>query len=358
MSSKRNGKIELLRFFFCISVLLFHAGSDVLGKGVEINRYFAFFERGRTGVEFFFLLSGFLAAKSALTFQSSNNTIGSNTFNFIFRKIKTILPYHIFAVILSVLQLYLYSDNFIFEFANRFPGIFFLQRTGISNYDLISVEWYICSMLLALAVIYPLMLKNYDMTTLVFAPVASSLMIGYMIKTYGTMPSSNDFETYTYSCNIRAFALILLGCFCFRISEKIKAYDFSRAEKNCLIVVENVCWIISVYYVVSKINQKYVSYVIYFMALGITLTFAGSRFSKLYNNEFVYYLGKLSLPIYLCQNIARNIVKYELSFLSAPLKIIAILLLALLLGILSQLICGKIKNIKPKNKKELCEYNA
>jgi len=358
MSSKRNGKIELLRFFFCISVLLFHAGSDVLGGDVAINRYFAFFERGRTGVEFFFLLSGFLAAKSALKFQNSNNTIGRDTFNFVLKKIKLILPYHIFAVLFSVILLYLYSDHFLLEFANRFPGIFFLQRTGISNYDLISVEWYICSMLLALAVLYPLMLKNFDMTTLVFAPVASSLMIGYMIKTYGTMPSSSGFGTYTYACNIRAFALILLGCFCFRISEKIKAYNFSRLGKICLIAAENVSWLISMYYMVSRINVKYVSYVIYFMALGITLTFARNCSSKFYDNKFVYFLGKLSLPIYLCQNIARSIVKNELTFLSAPVRIILILLFAFVIGLSAEFICSKIKNIILKNKKELCKYSS
>lgn len=358
MSSKRNGKIELLRFFFCISVLMFHAGLDVLGSNRIISDSLTFFTRGYMGVEFFFILSGFLAAKSALKYKNSNNTVGSNTFTFILKKIKLILPYHIFAVIFAVILLYLYSENFIIEFANRFPGIFFLQRTGISRYDLISVEWYICSMLLALAIIFPLMLKNFDLTTLVIAPVGSSLIIGYLVRTYGAMPASGIYEKYTYACNIRGFALVLLGCFCFAVCEKIKTAEISKLMKALLIISENVSWIIALYYCVSDINRRYEAYVVYFMALGITLTFARNFNSKFYDNKFVYFLGKLSLPIYLCQNIARSIVKNELSFLSEPVRIILILLFALVIGLSAEFICSKIKNIILKNKKELCKYSS
>ncbi len=345
MLSKRNGKIELLRFFFCISVLLFHAGRDVLGSNRVISENLTFFTRGFIGVEFFFLLSGFLAAKTASKFRKGNNTIGSETFNFILKKIKTILPYHIFAVIFAVILLYRYSDNFILEFANRCPDIFFLQRTGISNYSLVSVEWYICSMLLALAVVYPLLLKNFDLTTLVLSPVVSSLTIGYLVKTYGAMPGSSIYGKYTYACNIRGMALVLLGCFCYAVCEKIKSVDISGIKKVLLIISENVCWIIALYYPVSDINRRYEAYVVYFMALGMTLTFSRSFHSKLYDNKFVYFLGKLSLPIYLCQNIAREIVKNDLTFLSAPIRIILILVLAIAVGLLAEFICSKIKNI-------------
>lgn len=210
-------------------------------------------------------------------------------------------------------------------------------------------------MLLALAVIYPLLLKNFDLTTLVIAPVVSSLLIGYMIKTYGAMPISNGFETFTYSCNIRGIALVLLGCFCYLISEKIKNADFSNLQRIALIICENVCWIISMYFMVSKINPKYESYVIYLMALGITLTFSRSLDSKFYNSKFVYYLGKISLPIYLCQNIARDIVRHELDFLSVPMRIFAIAAIAIVIGVLADLICSKIKISKLINNKKLCK---
>lgn len=346
--TKRNGKIEILRFLFCISVLLFHAGSDVLGGDKMITEHLSFFEKGRTGVEFFFIVSGFLAAKSAFKLKNSKSSIGNDTFNFIFGKIKTILPYHIFAVAGSAILLAVYSNNFISDFIKRVPSIFFLQRTGISNRDFISVEWYICSMLLALAIIYPLLRKNFDLTTLVLSPVLSSLMIGYLVKTYGAMPMSNQYDRFTYSCNIRAIALVLLGCFCFAVSEKIKKINFTKIQKIILITVENACWIVSLYFMVSTIRRFYESYVIYFMALGVTLTFSRDLNSKLYNNKFVYYLGKLSLPIYLCQNIARDIVRNELSFLSPAVRILAIALLAVAIGVAVSTVCDIFTVLKKK----------
>lgn len=349
---KRNGKIEILRFLFCISVLLYHASSDVLGRSNAINEYFTFFSRGRIGVEFFFLVSGFLAAKSAFKIKNEQGSIGSKTFEFVLKKIKTILPYHIIAVVLAVTSLYLYSDNFIIEFANRFPGIFFLQRTGISNYDLISVEWYICSMLIALAVVYPLLLKYFDFATLVAAPVLSSLLIGYLVKTYGAMPATYIFEKYTYACNIRGLALVMLGCFCFAVCEKIKALELTKLQRILLLAVENISWIISLYYIVSDINKRYESYVIYFMAIGVALTFARD-FHFAYNNKFVYFLGKLSLPVYLCQNAARSIVKNEFAFLSSMQKILLITVLALAFGVLSYIICESVSRIIHSKKQQI-----
>lgn len=45
---KRNGNIEILRFLFCIGIVLFHAWVN---------------PRGFIGVEFFFIVTGFFLAK-------------------------------------------------------------------------------------------------------------------------------------------------------------------------------------------------------------------------------------------------------------------------------------------------------
>lgn len=62
---QRNGKIELLRFIFCMAVLLFHCEKYVLGEpSLEKGYHLSLFCHGSMGVEFFFLVSGFLMAKS------------------------------------------------------------------------------------------------------------------------------------------------------------------------------------------------------------------------------------------------------------------------------------------------------
>lgn len=67
IGSGKNGKVELLRFFFCIAVLLFHEQKYILGEAsLEHGVHFALFPHGSIGVEFFFVLSGVLMAKSIL----------------------------------------------------------------------------------------------------------------------------------------------------------------------------------------------------------------------------------------------------------------------------------------------------
>lgn len=65
ITTKKNGKIEFYRFIFCIAILLFHMQKYLLGEASLTNGiHFALFPHGAMGVEFFFLLSGFLMAKS------------------------------------------------------------------------------------------------------------------------------------------------------------------------------------------------------------------------------------------------------------------------------------------------------
>ena len=80
----RNGKIEFFRFFFSIAVLLFHLEKYILGEskcGGDIG--LSLFVHGAMGVEFFFLVSGFLMAKSAQKVYANNTmsleTIGTET---------------------------------------------------------------------------------------------------------------------------------------------------------------------------------------------------------------------------------------------------------------------------------------
>ncbi len=55
---KHNGVIGLWKFIFCLLIVVLHTGIGIP------NRIFKF---GSIGVEFFFLVSGYLLAKSAVS---------------------------------------------------------------------------------------------------------------------------------------------------------------------------------------------------------------------------------------------------------------------------------------------------
>lgn len=88
--SKKNGTIELLRFIFCMDILLFHIEKYIFGEpSLKNGIHVAFFPHGAIGVEFFFLLSGCLMAKSIFEIKSrdKNGSLVKNTLTFMKKNI-------------------------------------------------------------------------------------------------------------------------------------------------------------------------------------------------------------------------------------------------------------------------------
>lgn len=348
MKSKRNGKIELLRFVFCICVLLYHVNNDIWGGEKVLTDGLSFFSHGRTGVEFFFLVSGYLAAKSASRYKNAENRlpIGSTTYNFMLKKIKSIFTPHIILCTLMVILLTADGKMTVEKFFDKLPSVLFLQTTGITDDYFIAVEWYICAMLFALVIIYPMLLKSFDFTSKVIAPVGSSILIGYMIFRYDKLPSSLVPDPIISPNNLRGLAIILLGVFCYTLSEKIKGLDLKKQYRFLLIVLENACWIISLYFMVSTIQKKYEGIIVYVLALAVTLTFSRSFENKFYNNSFVMYLGKISLTVYLSQNLVRNFIKFNIKPSGNKIYVILVVVLTVALGVIIDFLCSKIQKRK------------
>ena len=350
MKAKRNGKIEILRFIFCLCVILYHI-NGVLWDGKQlITANLSFFSHGRTAVEFFFLVTGYLTAKSAAKLAASGNrvSIGRSTYEFVLKKIKSVFTPHI---ILCTLVIVLYAANgkmTMEEFFDRFPSLFFLQTTGVTDGYFISVEWYICSMLFAIVIIYPLLLKNFDFTSKVIAPVGSSLLIGYMISKYNCLPSAFNPDPFISPDNLRGLAVVLLGVFCYTVSERIKAADLTRTQKYFLIAAENFCWIVSLYFMVSTLSGKYEGIIVYVLALAVTLTFSRSFENKFYNHTFVMYLGRISLTTYLSQSLVWDFVKFNLHC-SETVFVILVMVLTILMGMIMDFVPRKIKLLKSSN---------
>ena len=85
----RNGKVDLLKFLFSIIVIIYHFDNAV--------KYpFEIFTRGYIGVEFFFVTSGFLFAKSLSKYTYQKETLISNSVGFMKKKFLSFFQYHFF----------------------------------------------------------------------------------------------------------------------------------------------------------------------------------------------------------------------------------------------------------------------
>lgn len=318
MKSQKNAVIELLRFLFASSIVLYHIASKDLKFAKEtlftIGPWKAnFFRMGNIGVEFFYLVTGYLMAASVYKKlsgpQTNNISIGEETAAYVFRKAKAVYPHYLSAcVLIAVLQLI--SGKGITSILKNIPSLLFLQRTGISEDSFVSITWYISSMLIAIALIYPFLKRYYYTFTALVAPLGGILLIGMLIKNTGNLFGTSDWMLVTYKCNLRAVAEIALGTVCFDICRRMQNIEFTRLMRAVFTITVLGFLIFSCVYMWTVASQ-YNGVFVLMMCFVITIVFSRKGIwgdsDALYGSKLFCYLGSISMPIFLYQNIFRNL---------------------------------------------------
>ncbi len=276
---------------------------------------FTFFANGWFGVEFFFVVSGFLMAATALKKQSDNAPIGKVTFNFMGKKLMAVLPYHLIVFTVSFIVVCILNkvdtSDFVHLFIKSTPNFLLIQRSGLVEKDILGVEWYISEMLFAMLVLYPICHKYYDRFTKTIAPVLSLVIIGYLIKTTDSLGGSTAWSVLVSKTLLRAIAEICAGVFAFEVCRNLKKLNFTKFDKTILSGLELFSYAMILLFIVYDFPGSYAGTIFIFVCIAVCLSFSGITFgNNLFNNKFVYYLGSLSLPLYLCQSVMRIFAKF------------------------------------------------
>lgn len=311
MKSNRNGTIEIMRFVFSVIIIFFHLNNRL---PVVYFEHFTFFRHGKIGVEFFFLVSGYLLAKAAHRQYSSENLAGS-TAGFIYKKFMGIFPYHLIVFFADLIIFYVMGTwkgiiQALEDFVSILPGLFFLQKSGIKCTEINTIEWYIPAMLIAMTVLYPLVLKFKNSFTKIACPIIMITVIGYLIHSTGELGGVNQFvfNNTLPKVYVRAFAEMCGGVFLYEVVQHFKNYNPGKVQKALLSAVELCCYAAPLAYTVTNAGNEYEAHAFYSLAIAVGLSFSGKTYSvSVFNNKVVYFLGKLSLPIYLAQSIALDI---------------------------------------------------
>lgn len=342
---KKNGKIEALRFLFATIVVVFHINMDLWDLKFMPTKNFSLFYQGALGVEFFYLVSGYLMARTISKKNeagpSNIDTLGTETAQFIWRKIKALLPYHLIFCGLKILSSLIYQPGETFVFTmRRLPSLFFLSRSGFNPDAFLGVEWYISSMLLAMLLLYPICRHRYNLFAYVIAPLTGILLTGYMMYTSGRIAGSTDWAAFTYKCNLRAVANLCFGVCCYEAVGALQKKEFSNAARVLLSLLETVCYVAVL--IIMCLPAKGSSY--YYQPLcmialivGVTLSFAQTGIlakTKLFQNRICLFLGGASLAVYLAQNIPRSASTWWFSDYSNRTRAVGTLAATLALGIL------------------------
>lgn len=310
---KRNGKIELYRFIFAIFVLFFHFEKYMMGEPPLKNGFhLALCPHGSIGVEFFFLLSGFFMAKSiskkrnaAISFGGEITFGSSDWRRFIVSKYCSIFPYHVIAFMFSFATFVIFKEfdwkHIVLSFIDSIPNLVLVQMSGISITNPNHVEWYISCMLLAMCIIYPFALRFYDTMYTYVAPVFAIFAIGYLMYTTHALTGVQVWMGFYFKSTLRAIIELLLGGTAYELSKKLQQLDLSKWIRKLVPAVELMSFLLVVVFIVVTVPSQYEIYALALLFVLVTTANMGGYKTKIFNNKICFFLGRLSLPVYLSQ---------------------------------------------------------
>ncbi len=348
LTGGRNGTIDFLRFVFSLFVAALHFNGVVDYPNER-------FQGAYFSVEFFFLVSGFLFAKSMKKYDENESDAWEVGVSFIKKKYLSVFSYQIIAVILVAAdRLFLYYDGFkslISKICNAFPSVFYLQMLGAPEDSRFYHEWYISAMLLVMMILAPLMLKHRK-ALMYAAPAVSIWTYCYLHHSLGTIETQKDWLGFLYSGNFRALAGILMGCVCYELLSK---GIFDKANRYVLIITEIACYALVFAFASGNHDDKYELTLIFILALAVMISFSDKGRIDFLDNKISFFLGKISLPLYICHVPLRYFAaKLGLKLGYYP-DLIIFLISVTAFSVLSYLIVSRIsekrKSNKPKRRK-------
>ena len=296
-TSKRVGEIELFRAIFCLIIMIRHGG-EMFGT-LQIP-----FGGGAFGVEFFFLVSGYLMmATIAKRLGQSTDRLGTETLTFVGRKMGAFYPEMVVAYIVGFViesvAMKLNGQQVYELFMNDPFEVLLLRMTGLGRNTINGAVWYLQSMILCMLILYPLIRKFPDMMQKVVMPLVAVLLLGWLCRNYTDLRNPNLWIDFTFKGNVRGLAELSLGAVAYPIVQWLKGFRLTLPYRIGLTVLKWGCWLSLLAYM-YKNNTKYDAFFCLVFFLAIVLAFSQQGVDAgLYQNRFVYWLGKMSLPYFL-----------------------------------------------------------
>lgn len=296
----RNGMADLMRFVFSLVIVIFHFS-------VSMQYDIKPFSKGFIGVEFFFLLSGYLLAASLKKISYNKETIFPDVLNFLKKKCTAFLPYHfiIFGSVFVVYELiYRWRPGVLVKnIINTAPDFFFIQMLGFHRTNYMKMEWYISAMLIVMAILTPLIIRFRKPMLQYILPITAFVSYGFILNSFSSLDLLFEWTGFCYAGLIRALAGISMGCFIYTITE---AKLLDKLPRALLILIELGCYVLTLFYAYNSGFEMSKYAVIPFIIIAVMITFTKKAEISFLNNKVTAFLGKWSLSVYLTQIVLKR----------------------------------------------------
>ena len=167
---------DSLRFIACIFVILHHIGINIYG--FHSVHYSSFLTAG-LAVEIFFVLSGFLLAKSYYKTQEKSLSAADNCKEYFFNRIKRLYPEYIFALLLCALLTNIFSHHLTMK-TFMLNSVMMAGWGGIPN--IINGIWYVVVLFWGGCLLFNLLQLYKDKAIYWILPSISFLCLFYLIN--------------------------------------------------------------------------------------------------------------------------------------------------------------------------------
>ena len=325
MRKKRNGEIDVFRFVFSILIV---------GTHFQENYSFGYFTHGYIGVEFFFLVSGFLMARHVFSMKSlptDSRELANETWRFVIRKIQSFYWYYCTAMILwlVVLQVILRHHglkDFLVFIIRGLPQITLTFMGYCHDYTGLYVgnTWYLSAMMIGIILLYPFLLKNRETSTKLFFPLLAMVCLCYLYKKNNSICVTFEWNGFVYLGLVRAIAEMACGASLYALFDYLKdspyfvsARERSGAKVFLTLLKYGSYGLVVLYGFGVEFGGDWSIHAFLYLMIAVTLSFLGAGYT-IPGNALTNYLGKISLPIFLFHGFLRHICRTITGVIQLP----------------------------------------
>jgi peptidoglycan/LPS O-acetylase OafA/YrhL len=134
--------------------------------------------------------------------------------------------------------------------------------------------------------------------------LCSVFVLGYLYYTTKALTGVSVWLGFGYKSMLRALVEITLGAFCFECSRYLAGSRFVNQKKWRILLgcTEFFCFVGVICLIMLTVSKKYEFYALGLLVLMVIIAGSGMAYgAQWFDNRLCYFLGKLSLPIYLAQ---------------------------------------------------------
>lgn len=324
----RDGRLELLRFAFCLLIVCFH--SFLVAQGGE-----SLFPYAYIFVEFFFCLSGYFAVRRFRKAESAP-VPGTEARTALAYSAKRLVPIWIcsFAIVfVRSVWTWLAARGGVVELGKllvaRFPEAALLNAfLPVANYCTPPL-WYAAALLVALPVFVYLLLRLPDLFSHLMLWMLPLFTYGVLLGRLGTLQSVYFF----IPAILRALAGLCLGGCVYAGSEWLKGLKPNRFLRILLSLLA-LCGLLGVILLAfGRVSGRHDGLAVALLFLFLCALLSDQTFLRPFSGPVSGFLGAITLPMYVTQYLAGELVARYLPLPTYGLRLLCMLGLTVALAL-------------------------